>query len=587
MLAVGLTAVGLTAVALTTPLRVASASPYRPRISPLRLAEQTSAEPTTTAAEPADTSRWLALWFPVCFSAAVEERMVSATIFERPIVLFRDEVGKLQCLHDQCPHRLAPLSDGRLTSDPETGKARLECSYHGWQFSGCGRCTLLPQLDGDKPILTLYDASSYAVTEKQGIVYVFLGDKKDASSVPVPAVPELDEEDWIYEQDYMRDLPYDYTTLVENIIDPSHVPVSHHGTVQGDRSLAQPLETNLKRAPSVLHGDGGAATPPLPLAFSGETEVPLHASSRLSFTQQTVKQSVTFTAPSLLSYKFSVAAGDACALFYPIPTFRGKSRILVRRGRNFATGRTMRRVDVVAKHLENNIVFDQDMAFLRGQEARLQAMRPDGWGGAWRAGSSSPGYVMPAQADRFVISFRKQLASVADALPWLSPPDAQAAHAAPLPRRLLLDRYEQHTKHCAVCSEALALTERWIRISQLVSQAALMAALVSLASAAVPPWRFGAMCALSAAAYSIGLLRTYVVGPVLGAMSNRKATTPLVAAAAYVAAALTGRSAPMLHACSFLLPATTAVFGAYAAHALDGLRARFVYTEEAKALQDS
>ena len=30
----------------------------------------------------------------------------------------------------------------------------------------------------------------------------------------------------------MRDLPYDYTTLVENIIDPSHVPVSHHGTSQ-------------------------------------------------------------------------------------------------------------------------------------------------------------------------------------------------------------------------------------------------------------------------------------------------------------------------------------------------------------------
>ena len=30
----------------------------------------------------------------------------------------------------------------------------------------------------------------------------------------------------VYEQDYMRDLPYDYTTLVENIIDPSHVPVS-------------------------------------------------------------------------------------------------------------------------------------------------------------------------------------------------------------------------------------------------------------------------------------------------------------------------------------------------------------------------
>eukprot|EP00965_Chrysotila_dentata_P086476 2854053-Pleurochrysis_carterae.AAC.1 len=46
--------------------------------------------------------------------------------------------------------------------------------------------------------------------------------------------------------DYMRDLPYDYTTLVENIIDPSHVPVSHHGTVQGNRELAQPLSTKIR-----------------------------------------------------------------------------------------------------------------------------------------------------------------------------------------------------------------------------------------------------------------------------------------------------------------------------------------------------
>ena len=70
-----------------------------------------------------------------------------ATIFERPLVLFRDENGVIQCLADQCPHRLAPLSDGRLATDPETGAKRLECSYHGWQFGGCGRCTKLPQLD--------------------------------------------------------------------------------------------------------------------------------------------------------------------------------------------------------------------------------------------------------------------------------------------------------------------------------------------------------------------------------------------------------------------------------------------------------
>lgn len=41
----------------------------------------------------------------------------------------------------------------------------------------------------------------------QGIVYVFLGDPALASSVEAPRVPELDKPQWIYEQDYMRDLP--------------------------------------------------------------------------------------------------------------------------------------------------------------------------------------------------------------------------------------------------------------------------------------------------------------------------------------------------------------------------------------------
>ena len=284
---------------------------------------------------------WLSQWYPACFAAGVEaETLVPVTIFERDFVLWRDDTGNISCLKDECPHRLAPLSEGRIATD-EDGKQRIECSYHGWQFSGCGRCTLLPQLDEGKPILSLYDCQSQPCQVSQGIVYIFMGDKARASAVPVPTVPELDDPTWLYEQDYMRDLPYDYTTLCENIIDPSHVPVSHHGTSQGNRALAQPLPISLSRDP--------------PLGFTGETEVPLHGSSRLSLSQQKVTQTVQFTAPSLLSYKFSVGAGDACALFYPIPVARGRSRVLVRRARNFATDRKMGPAELVAKHLENNV----------------------------------------------------------------------------------------------------------------------------------------------------------------------------------------------------------------------------------------
>ena len=44
---------------------------------------------------------------------------------------------------DECPHRKAPLSQGRV--DLVTNC--LECPYHGWQFDTDGNCTKIPQLD--------------------------------------------------------------------------------------------------------------------------------------------------------------------------------------------------------------------------------------------------------------------------------------------------------------------------------------------------------------------------------------------------------------------------------------------------------
>ena len=299
---------GALALVATRPLSRAPRVPLRSPPASLVVSDLRTRTSTPSAAKDGSPSSWLDLWIPVCFTAAIpEDGLLPATIFERPLVLFRDQ-DAVHCLADQCPHRLAPLSDGRLTTD-ETGARRVECSYHGWHFSGCGRCTKLPQLEAGKPILPLYDAARHPVTESQGIVYVWLGDRDKAASTAVPRVPELDDESWMYEQDYMRDLPYDYTTLVENIIDPSHVPVSHHGTTQGNRALAQPL--------TITHGVPNGTWP---LGFAGETEVPLHGSNRLGFTQQKAVQRVAFTAPSLLTYSFSVAAGDACASAPPRAT---------------------------------------------------------------------------------------------------------------------------------------------------------------------------------------------------------------------------------------------------------------------------
>jgi hypothetical protein len=128
----------------------------------------------------------------------------------------------------------------------------------------------------------------------------------------------------------------------------------------------------------------------------------------LGFARTTATQTVRFEAPSRLSYEFELPGGKrAIALFYAVPVARGRSRVLVRRGRDFNTEAKMTRAALVAKHLENNVVFDQDLAFLRGQEERLQAYKADGHGGAWR-----DEYVVPSSADRFVVNYRKKLDAV-------------------------------------------------------------------------------------------------------------------------------------------------------------------------------
>ena len=57
----------------------------------------------------------------------------------------------------------------------------------------------------------------------------------EAAATPAAAPEELDDPSaslylspW-----FMRDVPYGADTLVENVLDPSHVPFSHHGTIGG------------------------------------------------------------------------------------------------------------------------------------------------------------------------------------------------------------------------------------------------------------------------------------------------------------------------------------------------------------------
>jgi phenylpropionate dioxygenase-like ring-hydroxylating dioxygenase large terminal subunit len=52
----------------------------------------------------------------------------------------------------------------------------------------------------------------------------------------LPLLPELDDPDWFELTPMWRDLPMEYSTLIENVVDAGHVPFTHHASVSKRQS---------------------------------------------------------------------------------------------------------------------------------------------------------------------------------------------------------------------------------------------------------------------------------------------------------------------------------------------------------------
>lgn len=68
----------------------------------------------------------------------------------------------------------------------------------------------------------------------------------DSHAQPIPMMPDLaaameERAKYSFPAGFTRVLPYSYDVLVENVSDPAHLPVAHHGIPGLDRSSAAAL----------------------------------------------------------------------------------------------------------------------------------------------------------------------------------------------------------------------------------------------------------------------------------------------------------------------------------------------------------
>jgi phenylpropionate dioxygenase-like ring-hydroxylating dioxygenase large terminal subunit len=177
-------------------------------------------------------------WYAAELSENLTDTPVGVRMLGQDFVLFRDTAGKAHCLSNVCIHRGAALADGKVQGDC------VECPYHGWQFSGSGRCMVIPSLGHDVRIPTRARVDSYPTVEKYGIVFAFLGDLPEEERPPIMKINEWGKHGW-RPTTIVFDWDFDYKRSLENALDPSHnefVHTTHIDKKQGNPFQIPPLD---------------------------------------------------------------------------------------------------------------------------------------------------------------------------------------------------------------------------------------------------------------------------------------------------------------------------------------------------------
>lgn len=172
-------------------------------------------------------------WFAVALSSKIGRKPVRALLLDRPIVLARLDGRQMIGFQDRCPHRHAPLSQGRLVD------GTLQCPYHGWRFDERGELKDLPGAPPNACVPGIR-ARTIAIIEYDGLVWARYGEDGD-ENIPtrVRSLAPGDRK-FLWQTVWHAHI----VDALENVLDPLHTHFVHTGLVRR-KGARQPIQVNL------------------------------------------------------------------------------------------------------------------------------------------------------------------------------------------------------------------------------------------------------------------------------------------------------------------------------------------------------
>jgi phthalate 4,5-dioxygenase len=163
-------------------------------------------------------------WLPALKSSELKADgdPVRFLLLGEKLIAFRDTAGHVGVMDHRCPHRCASLFLGRN----EAGGIR--CVYHGWKYDVTGQCIEQPNLPPSKVFADKVRAKAYRTSERNGIVYVYMGNAAEAPPLPEIAATQIPEA----EVDVIFLLRRcNWLQALEGDIDTSHLNFLHFGSM--------------------------------------------------------------------------------------------------------------------------------------------------------------------------------------------------------------------------------------------------------------------------------------------------------------------------------------------------------------------
>jgi phenylpropionate dioxygenase-like ring-hydroxylating dioxygenase large terminal subunit len=176
-------------------------------------------------------------WYAVLDSGEVrEEKPVGVTRLGERLVFWRSK-DKIACIRDQCVHRGAALSAGKVVD------GLVVCPFHGLRYDSTGKVKLIPANGKAATVPEQFHTLSYPARDEHGFIWIWYGEQK----LDYPQLPWFSDIDNTFAYGTStQHWKTHYSRAIENQLDVAHLPFVHYNTIgRGNKTVINGPYTTL------------------------------------------------------------------------------------------------------------------------------------------------------------------------------------------------------------------------------------------------------------------------------------------------------------------------------------------------------